>query len=108
VLGVSNESLHELIRYQESVWNRDRGDFYELSQRIPETLEKLIALELHMSVFQKLDVLQDRGHAMRADVALKPRIFTPGDFLIKTSAKQCSSSSKRSLPRKAVGSGHFV
>jgi hypothetical protein len=85
--GVSEESLHEMIRYQEFVWerDRDRDDFYELWHRMPESLRKRIALAVHMPVFQKLERLSETAHAMLAEVAfaLKPRIFTPGDFLIK-------------------------
>jgi CRP-like cAMP-binding protein len=87
---VSDEALHGLIRFKEYVLERgpDQEDFYEMSRGMPETLRKQIALAMHMQVFQKLAVLDNlREHdlAKLEEVALemKPRIFAPGDFLLK-------------------------
>jgi hypothetical protein len=75
-----------MVRYQEFVWDRDRDrdDFYELSHRLPTSLQKRIALAVHMPVFLKLHLLQTSDKEMLADLALAltPTIFTPGDFLL--------------------------
>lgn len=85
--GVSDESMKELLRYYEYVWerDRDRSDFYDTAQKMPESLQKRIALTLHAEVFNKVAALRGAKEEMLTQIAmsLKPRIFTPGDFLIK-------------------------
>jgi hypothetical protein len=85
--GVSDESLEELLKYYEYVWerDRDRADFYETAAKLPEGLQKKLALALHMDVFNKVPALQgaDEEALEKVAMALRPRIFTPGDFLIK-------------------------
>jgi hyperpolarization activated cyclic nucleotide-gated potassium channel 2 len=85
--GVSPETMEELLKYYEYVWerDRDRADFYETASKMPEGLQKKLALALHMDVFTKVDALRgaDEEVLERVAMALRPRIFTPGDFLIK-------------------------
>lgn len=87
--GISDASMCELLRYYEYVWerDRDRADFYETASKMPEGLQKRLALALHMEVFNKVSFLKNMPHDAleRVAMALKPRIFTPGDFLIKCS-----------------------
>jgi hyperpolarization activated cyclic nucleotide-gated potassium channel 2 len=85
--GVGEESLRELRRYNEYVWERDRDqvDFYQTREKMPESLQKRLSLALHIGGFAKLDVLRDADIRLLERVAwcLRPRVFTPGDFLIK-------------------------
>jgi voltage-gated potassium channel len=85
--GVSDESMEELLKYYEYVWerDRDRADFYETASKLPDGLQKKLALHLHMDVFTKVTALQgaDQDALEKVAMALRPRIFTPGDFLIK-------------------------
>jgi len=85
--GISDESMCELLRYYEYVWerDRDRADFYETASKMPEGLQKRLALALHMEVFNKVDALRGASEEAleKVAMALRPRIFTPGDFLIK-------------------------
>jgi hypothetical protein len=85
--GVSHESLDELLKYYEYVWerDRDRSDFYETAGRMPQGLQKKLALALHVDVFTKVETLRGASEDAleRVAMALRPRIFTPGDFLIK-------------------------
>ena len=85
--GVSNDSILELLRYFEYVWerNHDESDFYENAQRMPDSLKKKVALALHAQLFEKIDSIKDLSLESRAQIAirLRPRIFTPGDYLIK-------------------------
>jgi hyperpolarization activated cyclic nucleotide-gated potassium channel 2 len=85
--GVSHESMEELLKYYEYVWerDRDRADFYETASKLPEGLQKKLALALHVEVFTKVDALRgaDEEALERVAMALRPRIFTPGDFLLK-------------------------
>jgi len=85
--GVSDDTLRELIRYQEYAWERDRGgdDFYETSQRMPEPLQRRVAMSLHADHFKKLKAFRDCDEETleKVALALRSRIFTPGDFLTK-------------------------
>ncbi|OHS96218.1 cation channel family protein [Tritrichomonas foetus] len=85
--GVSAESMGELMRYYEYVWerDRDRADFYETASKLPDGLQKKLAYELHADVFEKVAAFQgaSREALERVALALIPRIFTPGDFLLK-------------------------
>ena len=85
--GISDESMRELLRYYEYVWekDRDRADFYETASKMPEGLQKRLALALHMEVFNKLPAFGNLQEEFleKIAMALRPRIFTPGDFLIK-------------------------
>ena len=79
--------MRELLRYYEYVWerDRDRADFFETASKMPEGLQKRLALALHMEVFNKVEAFRDANEEAleRVAMALRPRIFTPGDFLIK-------------------------
>lgn len=85
--GISDDSMRELLRYYEYVWerDRDRADFFETASKMPEGLQKRLALALHMEVFNKVEAFRDANEEVleRVAMALRPRIFTPGDFLIK-------------------------
>jgi hypothetical protein len=85
--GVSEETLRELIRYQEYAWerDRDRDDVIETASKMPESLQRRVAMALHLELFQRIEQFGDcdLGLLERVALALKPRIFTPGDFLIK-------------------------
>ena len=85
--GISDDSMRELLRYYEYVWerDRDRADFFETASKMPEGLQKRLALALHMEVFNKVEAFRDANEEIleRVAMALRPRIFTPGDFLIK-------------------------
>lgn len=85
--GVSNDSILELLRYFEYVWERDHDEsvFYENAQKMPESLKKKVALALHAQLFEKIDSLKDLSQETLGQIAmrLRPRIFTPGDYLIK-------------------------
>lgn len=85
--SASKESMEELMRYYEYVWerDRDRADFYEMASKLPNVLQKKLAYELHRDVFEKVTAFQGAGHEVLEKVALAliPRIFTPGDVLLK-------------------------
>jgi hypothetical protein len=85
--GVSDETLRELVRYQEYAWERarDRDDLTESCSKMPESLQRRVAMALHLELFQRIEQFSDcnLGLLERVALALKPRIFTPGDFLIK-------------------------
>ncbi|OHT07033.1 cation channel family protein [Tritrichomonas foetus] len=85
--GVSDESMEELLRYYEYVWERDhdRADFYETASKMPEKLQKKLELSLHGEVFTKVEALRgaDEDSLEKVAMALRPRIFTPNDFIIK-------------------------
>jgi hypothetical protein len=85
--GVSRESMEELLKYYEYVWerDRDRADFYETAAMMPAGLQKRLALALHQDVFAKLGILREAepDALEKLAMSLRPRIFTPGDFLIK-------------------------
>ena len=85
--GVSQESMEELLKYYEYVWerDRDRSDFYETASKMPEGLQRKLALALHMEVFNKVESLKGAGEETleKVAMALRRRIFTPGDFLIR-------------------------
>ena len=85
--GVSDEALLELLRYYDYVWEQDRNqlDFYETVQKMPESLQKRLALALHLSTFNKIEKLRncDLDILESIALALKPKVFTPGDYLIK-------------------------
>ena len=85
--GVSDEALLELLRYYDYVWEQDRNqlDFYETVQKMPESLQKRLALALHLSTFNNMDKLRncDLDILESIALALKPKVFTPGDYLIK-------------------------
>lgn len=85
--SASKESMEELMRYYEYVWerDRDRADFYEIASKLPEGLQKKLAYALHRDVFEKVTAFQGAGHEVLEKVALTliPRIFTPGDVLLK-------------------------
>lgn len=84
---ISDETTEELMRYYEYVWERDhdRQDFYETASKMPEGLQKKLAIALHQDVFNKLDVFRNADIDILKEIAitLKPRIFTPGDILVK-------------------------
>lgn len=86
--GVTDDSMQELLRYYEYVWERDRDrvDFYETASKMPEGLQKKLALALHSDVFNKVEAFRGASEEVleRVAMALRPRIFTPGDFLIKS------------------------
>jgi hypothetical protein len=79
--------MEELLKYYEYVWerDRDRADFYETAAKMPAGLQKRLALALHQDVFTKLGILREAEPDALEKIAmsLRPRIFTPGDFLIK-------------------------
>ena len=85
--GVSDEALLELLRYYDYVWEQDRNqlDFYETVQKMPESLQKRLALSLHLSTFNRIEKLRNCDLDMLESIALalKPKVFTPGDYLIK-------------------------
>jgi hypothetical protein len=85
--GVSCGSMEELLKCYEYVWerDRDRADFYETVARMPAGLQKRLALALHQDVFAKLRILRDAepDALEKLAMSLRPRIFTPNDFLIK-------------------------
>ena len=84
----SKESMEELMRYYEYVLerDRDRADFYEMASKLPNGLQKKLAYALHRDVFEKVTAFQGAGHEALEKVALAliPRIFTPGDVLLKS------------------------
>ncbi|OHT09533.1 voltage and ligand gated potassium channel [Tritrichomonas foetus] len=85
--GVSDESMNELLRFYEYIWDldRDQNDFYETAAKMPESLQRRISLALHMEIFNRVDAFQDLPTKVLEEVglALKPKVFTPGDFLLK-------------------------
>ena len=85
--GVSEQSLNELLKYYEYVWehNRGRADFYETVSKMPEKLQKKLNYFLHHEVFAKVDAFRNFNEESLETIALclRPRIFTPGDFIIK-------------------------
>lgn len=85
--GVSDDSILELLRYYEYVWERDHdeADFYDNARRLPESLKEKIALALHTQLFANIDFIKGMSKECRGQLAmrLRPRIFTPGDYLIK-------------------------
>lgn len=85
--GVSDESLDELVRYYEYVWekDRDRADFYEVASKMPAGLQKRLALSLHANVFDRVAGINEADEATLQEIAiaLRPRILSPGDFLTR-------------------------
>ncbi|KAK8884131.1 hypothetical protein M9Y10_043237 [Tritrichomonas musculus] len=83
----SKESMEELMRYYEYVWerDRDRADVYEIASKLPAKLQNKLAYELHRDVFTKVTAFQGASHEAleKVAIALIPRIFTPGDILLK-------------------------
>jgi hypothetical protein len=84
---VSQESMEELLKYYEYVWerDRDRADFYETVTKLPLGLQKRLALALHMDVFTKVDVLRGAHEDAleKVAMALRQRVFTPGDCIVR-------------------------
>ena len=85
--NVSDASLEELMRYYEYVWekNHDRTDFYETASKLPEGIQRKLAFSLHEDIFGKTAAFQGASREVLESIALAliPRIFTPGDFLLK-------------------------
>jgi hyperpolarization activated cyclic nucleotide-gated potassium channel 2 len=85
--NVSPESMAELLKYYEYIWerNRDRADFYETVTKLPLGLQKRVALALHMDVFTKVDALRGANPDALEEVAmaLRQRVFAPGDCIIR-------------------------
>ena len=85
--NVSAEALSELLVYYEYVWERDRDNtnFYETASKMPEGLQKKLALELHYNLLSKVNALRGASHDVleRISIVLRPKIFTPGDYLVK-------------------------
>lgn len=85
--GVSKESRKELLRYYEYVWDKSRNTdgYYETSNKMPESLQKRISVTLQTRLFNNITAFRESDQKMLEEVALslKPRIFTPGDFIIK-------------------------
>ena len=85
--GLTNASLHELLTFYEYVWAKDknRTEFYNAASKLPDGLQKKLELALHMEVFNSVESLRDKPEAAleKVALALKPRIFTPGDCLVK-------------------------
>lgn len=84
---VSAESMEELLRYNEYVWqhDRDRECFYNEASKLPEGLQKKLALALHQEVFKKVKAFR---HVIIEDLerialALKPRMFNQDDYIVK-------------------------
>ncbi|EAY18967.1 cyclic nucleotide-binding domain containing protein [Trichomonas vaginalis G3] len=84
---ISESSMEELLRYYEYVWemDRDRADFFETAEKMPIALQKKLALALHADVFEKVEIFKNADEEVLQSIAmaLRPRVFTPGDFLIK-------------------------
>jgi hypothetical protein len=84
---VSPESMEELLKYYEYVWerDRDRADFYDTVAKLPLGLQKRLALALHMDVFTRVDALRgaDAAALEKVAMALRQRVFTPGDCLLR-------------------------
>ena len=85
--GVSEDIMHEILRYIDYTWenDRDQADFYQTAQKLPESLQKKIAVALHMEIFNKVPAFKNLPLETLEEIgfALRPRIFTPGDFLLK-------------------------
>lgn len=85
--GISENSMKELLRYYEYVWekDRDRADFFETASKMPIGLQKKLFLALHSDVFDKVEIFKYLPEEILESIAmsLRPRIFTPGDFIIK-------------------------
>ena len=85
---VSPSAVQELLTYYEYVWERDRDhkDFYETAAKLPEGLQRQIALALHSDVLSKVNAFRGASPEVfeRIAIALRPRIFTPGDFIVKS------------------------
>ena len=75
------------MTYYEYVWekNRDRTDFYETIEQIPEELQKKVLLSLHSDVFKKLKAFEGVSDEIfkQISMSLKLQLFAPGDILIK-------------------------
>lgn len=84
---VKKSSKEDLMTYYEYVWerNRDRTDFYETIEQIPEELQKKVLLSLHIDVFNKLKAFEGVSDELFKQIAmsLKLQLFAPGDILIK-------------------------
>lgn len=91
--NISPEALSELLTYYEYVWERDRDhtSFYDTASVMPEGLQKRIALALHTNLFAKVNSLRNASEEVLENIAiaLRPRIFIPGDYIIK--AKKISN-----------------
>lgn len=85
--GASEKSLEELHRYYDYVWERESGhqDFYETASKMPEKFQKKLNLTLHKDVFTNVDALcgADEEILENISMVLRPRIFSPDDFIIK-------------------------
>lgn len=85
--GVSDLSMQNLLQYYEYIWetDRDRADFYEATSKMPLGLQKRLELALHMDIFNRVEVFNGASEEAleKIALALKPRIFTPGDHLVK-------------------------
>jgi hypothetical protein len=81
-------ALEDMLHYYEYIWERDRNRefFYENARKLmPEGLQKRIRLAIHLSIFRKIPTLSDLDQETleKIAIALHPRIFTPGDILVK-------------------------
>ncbi|KAK8870960.1 hypothetical protein M9Y10_008873 [Tritrichomonas musculus] len=85
--GASEESLEELHRYYDYVWEResDHQDFYETASKMPEKFQKRLNLSLHKDVFTNVEALRGADEEVLEIISLvlRPRIFSPDDFIIK-------------------------
>lgn len=86
--NLPDESLADMLRYYEYIWHRDRNReiFYEnAKQLMPLGLQKRIRMAIHLHIFANSPALSDAKESIleKMAVAMHPRIFTPGDTLVK-------------------------
>jgi hypothetical protein len=87
--NIPDSVLIYLLRYYEFVWNRDRNRefFYENARKLmPEGLQKKIRLAIHLPLFSHLKTfcdISDMDALEKFALAMKPRVFTPGDVLLQ-------------------------
>jgi hypothetical protein len=88
--GLTDKGLKEMLWYYEYIWVHDKNRelFYENTRQLmPIGLQKRIRLALHVSLFRSMGSVNDSpGHEAtleRIAIALRPRIFTPGDTLAR-------------------------
>lgn len=85
--GVTDESMDELLRYYDYVWERgrDHTEIYATSSKLPESFQKKLNFSLHKEVFTRVEALRgaDEDVLQKVSMALRAKIFTPGDFIIK-------------------------
>ena len=85
--GISKDSMNEILRYFEYIWEKAsiQTGYYETSKQFPESLRKKLSLTIYIDLFKKIEVFNEISQKSLAELALllKPRIFTPGDLIVK-------------------------